>query len=243
MMTREKVSQVSGKMLKSISISIVTLGLAALLLSDVANAHSSSIQQAEQFLKQQLAIDYDGEVRVTSFSFDTSTLRECQNEVNYNIQDYKNLSSRVVVQASCSAPQWSVYFPFKAEILKTVVLTNRSLSKGSVLQESDLSLQKRNTLPFNHGYYENISEVIGLETSTAMRAGALLKPESLSSPILINRGDLVMIKAQVPGIIISMHGIAQNNGALGDLVKVKNSSSAKVVEGKVISRGAIQVLL
>jgi len=232
-------------MAKSVSISIVTFGFVALLSFKSIQVASAAtfLQEAESFLKQQLALDYDGEVRVSNFSFDGNNVKECRSEVHYHLQDYKNLSSRIIVQASCSAPQWSLYFPFKAEILKKVVLANRPLSKGALIQESDVSIQKRNILPFNHGYYENISEVVGLETNTAMRTGALLKPESLISPILINRGDLVTIKAQVPGIVISMHGVAQNNGALGDLVKVKNTSSSKIVEGKVVSRGAVQVLL
>jgi flagella basal body P-ring formation protein FlgA len=220
-------------MAKLVSISIVTFGFAALLSLGSINAASATptfLQEAEQYLKQQLAIDYDGEVRVTNFGFDANSVKTCQSEMTYSIQDYKHLSSRIVVQASCTAPQWLTYFPFKAEILKKVVLANRALSKGTVLQESDVSVQKRNILPLNHGYYENTSEVVGLETNTAIRTGAFLKPESLISPILINKGDLVTIKAQ-------------NNGALGDLVKVKNSSSTKIVEGKVISRGAIQVLL
>lgn len=232
-------------MVNTISRSIVTVGFAALLsLTGMSTAAATTPQQeAEEFLKQQLTLDYDGEVKVSNFGFDAKHNKTCQSELNYSIQDYKHLSSRITVQATCSTPQWSVYIPFKAEILKKVVLTNRALSKGTILQDSDLSVQKRNILPLNHGYYENASEVVGLATNTMIRAGAFLKPEGLSAPILINKGDLVTIKAQVPGIVISMHGVAQNNGAFGELVKVKNSSSNKVVEGKVISRGAIQVLL
>jgi flagella basal body P-ring formation protein FlgA len=227
-------------------IFIATFGISTLLgLGNSAHAIENSVmlKEAIAVLTNQLAMDYDGEVQVSNFGGDTHNARECHSEVNYSIQDYKNLSSRVVVQASCALPQWNIYFPLKAEILKKVVLTNRSLSKGSILAQSDLSLQKRNILPLSHGYYENVNDVVGLETNTAMRTGSLLKPESVTAPILINRGDLVTIKAQVPGIVISMHGVAQNNGALGDLVKVKNSSSNKIVEGKVISRGAIQILM
>jgi flagella basal body P-ring formation protein FlgA len=42
---------------------------------------------------------------------------------------------------------------------------------------------------------------------------------------------------------ISMKGIAQQNGYVGDIVKVRSTGNQKTITGRLVSRGLVQVEL
>jgi len=58
---------------------------------------------------------------------------------------------------------------------------------------------------------------------------------------LVRSGDEVRIQAQGPGFEISLPGIAQNDGAMGELVTVVNSRSGSRLRGKVSGADRIDV--
>ena len=58
---------------------------------------------------------------------------------------------------------------------------------------------------------------------------------------LVRSGDEVRIQAKGPGFEISLPGIAQNDGGLGDLVTVVNSRSGARLRGKVSGADRIVV--
>jgi flagella basal body P-ring formation protein FlgA len=61
------------------------------------------------------------------------------------------------------------------------------------------------------------------------------------SPLLIKKNDKVNIHYHKNGISIETIGIALEDAGAGDMVKVKNIDSNKVVVAKVKSAGVVEV--
>lgn len=72
-------------------------------------------------------------------------------------------------------------------------------------------------------------------------AGAVLTPAAIASPRIIQRGDRVLLTADVGGISVRVGGQALMHGTLGDRVRVRNLSSQRVVEGLVLADGTIDI--
>ena len=60
-------------------------------------------------------------------------------------------------------------------------------------------------------------------------------------PLAVKRGQLVKIVAKKSGIYVETTGRALQNGHIGDIIKVKNVYSRKVIEGKVVDEGKVVV--
>ena len=63
--------------------------------------------------------------------------------------------------------------------------------------------------------------------------GTVVLQRYVEIPFAIKRGQLVKIVAEKNGIYVETTGRALQNGHVGDIIKVKNIYSKKVIEGKV----------
>ena len=74
-----------------------------------------------------------------------------------------------------------------------------------------------------------LDDAIGLSSKHALQRRPITK-EELVSPVLVGRDQPVMIVYQSAGITASMPGVALKNGRKGEMVKVRNASSQRVIQ-------------
>jgi flagella basal body P-ring formation protein FlgA len=65
--------------------------------------------------------------------------------------------------------------------------------------------------------------------------------KDLIEPKIIKRGERVMITAAKSGIGIRMNGIAQSDGNRGQVIRVKNQNSERVINAIVTGIGEVTV--
>jgi flagella basal body P-ring formation protein FlgA len=68
-----------------------------------------------------------------------------------------------------------------------------------------------------------------------VRSGDLVKPQ------LVKRSEPVILYFEVPGIVLSARGKAEDNGALGDVVNITNVQSKRIIQGTVTGPGQVTV--
>jgi flagella basal body P-ring formation protein FlgA len=64
----------------------------------------------------------------------------------------------------------------------------------------------------------------------------------VNKPVLIKRGSMVILIALVGSMEVTASGQAMQDGYEGQLIRVKNVNSNKIVLGKVIEENKVQVL-
>jgi len=91
----------------------------------------------------------------------------------------------------------------------------------------------------NRGYFRDPAQVIGLKARRSLSPNTALTPQLLEAALLVNKGDSVIIQAQISGLSIRTQGVALEDGSLGEQIDVMNSRSQKVIRAYVISRGVV----
>jgi flagella basal body P-ring formation protein FlgA len=125
-----------------------------------------------------------------------------------------------------------------------VVVAATDLPRGALLTEKDLSLEELDITALHRGYMEEITDAIGKKLKRNLQRGQVLTPHQVATPLAVKRGNRVTIIASTPGAFeIRMQGQAMDNGAAGDRIKVKNTSSKRVVEATIRSPGIVEVAL
>ncbi|MGH8854019.1 MAG: flagellar basal body P-ring formation chaperone FlgA, partial [Telluria sp.] len=74
----------------------------------------------------------------------------------------------------------------------------------------------------------------------SLRAGEVLRAGQLASPLMVKRGDQVLMVARHEGIEVSMAGEALDAGARGAVVRVRNAASGQVVRMRVAGAGTVE---
>ena len=83
--------------------------------------------------------------------------------------------------------------------------------------------------------------IIGHEARRALRAGEPLRSYDLQRPLMVERGELVTLVFQAPGIQLSVRARAMENAADGELARFVNLQSNRTVEALVDGPGRARV--
>jgi flagellar basal body P-ring formation protein FlgA len=165
-----------------------------------------------------------GDLQVLSLSYDPHTTRF---DVTFD------LASSAVLHH-----QPARFFGTAIETIPAVAVEH-PVERGQVLKQSDLTILRR---PKSEtGGISNIAAVIGLAARQQLRPGQPLHTADLAKPEVVQRNDTVTIVYQAPGIMLTLRGVAQEAGAIGDMIGVLNADSKRTVQAQVIAPGRVSV--
>jgi len=148
------------------------------------------------------------------------------------------------IGVKCSSPvAWTVYVPVKVKVLKAVVVAVKPLSANQVITAADVKLQQKDIGSLRQGYMDNIRQLVGQQLKYSVALGTVLKPSSVQAQKVVRRGEHIMLVAVAGKMEVRMSGTALSDAGLGQRVRVKNSSSKRVVEGVVDGPGIVKVIM
>jgi flagella basal body P-ring formation protein FlgA len=165
-------------------------------------------------------------------------LEQCTQALNPSIEYGQLSQNNFTVKISCSSPKkWAVRIPVKVQVFKQVVITTQHISKDMPINGAELKLQRQDVSQIGDAFYESIDDLTGLVAQKNIASGSVLKHHMVKQPTLVYRGQMVKMVIEAPGLTIEGTGIAQNDGIKGQLVKVKNVRSNRVVDAMVVDAG------
>ena len=146
-------------------------------------------------------------------------------------------------ESGADAKPWTVYVPARIGVRGRVLVTRHPLPRGSRITASDLEYREFDLTTLRRGYFTDQERLVGKILRQALPAGKVVSPEILDRPKLVRRGQEVTILATSGGFEVRMKGQAMMDGASGEIIKVRNLSSRRIVEGEIIAAGTIKVPL
>lgn len=169
-------------------------------------------------------------------------LARCEEGLRVFFAPGAHSGSRRTVGVSCPGHKpWTIYVATRVIHRGEVLVSTRNLARGTVLTESDLTLEERNLEEGPAGYLRDAAQALGKRTLRPLRLGAALSAGTLEDVQVIARGQRVWLLAQSRSLSVRMAGTALEAGAPGERIRVQNDASKKVVQGLVGEDGSIRV--
>lgn len=151
-------------------------------------------------------------------------------------------SASVTVNVRCPGPRpWSIYVPARASALGPVVILARPVPVGAPLGAADLRVEEREVQGLGGGHFTDPGQLVGKTLRRAVTPGEPLVPTAVTNPPLVRRGERVVLVARLGGLDVRMPGEAMGDAAEGETVSVRNLGSQRVVAGRVVAQGTIEV--
>lgn len=138
--------------------------------------------------------------------------------------------------------------PMQAEVTVTlkahprVVTPRKSLAKGHRVQSQDLVFRPLPANELQSSHVTDPDQIIGMEVRTSLRANRPIEVDSLTSPVLVHRGDLLEVRVVGGGITVTTNAKALGNGSASDLVEVETMRPRKRVIARVVSPGIVEII-
>lgn len=143
-------------------------------------------------------------------------------KIEYNNGTYDSISGKYILFAE---------MPVAARLIKV----------GEIVQASDLSSVKARLDSIKKGFVVDEKQIVGMLAKKHIPAGTMFRSQDIASPPVVKVNDPVNIVYSSGAINLKTTGIAMGNGAVGDMIKVKNESSGVVVLGQIINKNTVQV--
>ena len=106
----------------------------------------------------------------------------------------------------------------------------------------DLRLEEREVGSTSAKYLTSVDAAVGHEVNRLVREGIMLTEPMLQNPVIMQAGVQIYIVANVNGVRIKTEGVTLQRGREGDIIRVRNVHSSKVLRAKVLDATTVEVL-
>lgn len=209
----------------------------------VTHSHNAIQTAAKEFLINSIDTGKYSRINIQTGSMDNRLqLQQCSTPLTNKLAPGAQLRGKTTVHVQCTGDNpWTVYLSAQIQLFTQVIQTVEPLDRGHILKKSDLIATEVDISRLNNGYFTDMKNLLGKQLKRRLPQNKLIKPNYVKSPTLVKRGELVSIIAKNTGYSVKMTGTAMMSGAKGDRVRVKNTSSKRIVEGTVLQAGIIGI--
>lgn len=201
------------------------------------------IDQAQSYLAS--ALRQQGEGWSISPATAIDDIEVPQGEVSLKPRpiDVDHLSSRVPVHIDVYVNQVlarSVVVPFTVRVKQNVYIAKRSLPEGSIVTVDDFEI--RNDIV--GASQRESAPVASLDGTVRLRkriaGGQMLTAGQVSADGAVLRGDAVQLIVASNGIRIETRATAQQDGQLGQTIRVRMDGATEMTTARIVGPGVVQ---
>ena len=169
-------------------------------------------------------------------------LRACQKALKVEFSNRERTYGNTSLSVSCDAPiEWKLYLPVSIDLFDDALVSTRPLIRGQIIDTNLVEYQKSNISRLSSGYYSRGKNLENMEASRNLARGTLLTPANLRPRMMVKSGQQVTLILNYKGLSIKASGKALQSAKMGQLVKVRNNQSRKIIEGIVSGEALVRV--
>lgn len=144
-------------------------------------------------------------------------------------------------------PVYSVSQPDKkgwitAEVKKyvNVAILNRDLKFGEPITEAMITTDVR-YVPAGADIVQTAEGLIGMQANKYIPAGEMINSRDLKRETVMKKGQIVKAVFGKEAFEVSISALAEESGAIGDVIKFKNMDSQKMFSAKIEEKGVVRI--
>jgi len=128
------------------------------------------------------------------------------------------------------------------KIFQRVAVSTSRIRQGDVFTSKNTGYAERDVTHLPPNYIMNTDKVLGRQASTFIPKGALILDWMPKEIPAVKKGETVDLFKKVNGVFVKVRAVAVEDGNINGNIRVRNTSSNKVIEGTVISTGEVEAL-
>ncbi len=125
---------------------------------------------------------------------------------------------------------------------REVPVARRPLSRGEVVGSEDVMMARLNMAAVPKDAALSDDKVVGLAINASLGSGEFFRRDKLLTPMVIEAGARVTMMYRSKNFEATAKGTALEGGSVGQEIKVRNETSKKIIAGKVVEAGLIEVI-
>ncbi len=128
----------------------------------------------------------------------------------------------------------------KVEAIAPVAIANRNIRRGEAITPADFTFSDIDISRIS-GAITSAEDILGKKMRTPLRSGQPLRTSIVEAIPVITKGEPVRIVIRSASMLLTATGLALNNGASNQIIRVQNSNSNKVLLAQVTGPGTVEI--
>ncbi|MCU4676440.1 flagellar basal body P-ring formation chaperone FlgA [Catenovulum sp. 2E275] len=168
-------------------------------------------------------------------------INPCNGELVAEVPNFNAYSRHMTVKVKCNADsEWILYVPVQVKIMTPVIVASQYIESGQTISESDVQVQLLEKNRSRSGFIADKKTIIGSKAKRQIKSGQAIISRNIC---FVCRGEMVTIEAVTSGLSVKASGVAMADATYGETVSVRNTSSNRIIQGRVSSVGEVQIFL
>ncbi|MGF1696965.1 flagellar basal body P-ring formation protein FlgA [Vibrio lamellibrachiae] len=216
------------------------LVLFSFFAQSATNEQIEAIQQsAENYILNHIERPAGGELQVSAANIDSRVFAtDCPTPLQTSSSTLNSQSSNITVLVECQEDNWRLYVPVRLTTLGPQVTLASPLNRGQIITANDVTISMVDLHRFRRQGFSSVNMVVGAKVKRNLNVGSVIQDRDIC---VVCRNETVMIKANKGGMTITTRGTALSDGAAGEQIRVKNTKSNRIIEGRVTGIGEVTV--
>jgi flagella basal body P-ring formation protein FlgA len=135
------------------------------------------------------------------------------------------------------------YVSVKTPEMIALPVPRNSIRKGSIITENDLIVKdfKKEAIPSEA--VQDIAQIIGQQAKISLYKEKPISLKNIGSMTIVKRNDTVIMHFYKGLMVLQTTGRALEEGGAGDVIKVMNLNSKKIITGQITKSGDVDVAI
>lgn len=204
------------------------------------------IEQVEGFIRATMPWD-DNDIIIESLR-DPEDIEVAEGNLSYEVIPISSVyyigQVRYSVIVSVDAQvQKTVNVYLRVTVFKDVLVTSIPLKRGDLLTPQTVTIAKRELRTNTQDALTNPQDVMGMIAARNLPAQKIIKKEYIDMPVIVHRREMVKVIYPHPQFTIETVGVAKEDGALGEYIRVQNMDSNKLFFARIVGVRTVEVAL
>lgn len=117
------------------------------------------------------------------------------------------------------------------------IVPTRTIRANAIITDLDVTAKAGSTI----NGFDRALDVIGQEAKTTLYAGRPILFDDIGPPALVARNQIVSLRFETAGLVITTEGRSLERGGIGDRVRIMNLSSRATLFGQIHADGSVHV--
>ena len=169
-------------------------------------------------------------------------LKYCKSPLKIEFSNQQRTRGNTSLSIQCDQTGgWKIHLPVSIDIFDDILVSTKPLVRGQLIDGNLVKFEKNNISRLNSGYYTRSDDLQFFEAGRSLKRGSILTPRNLKPRMMVKSGQKVTLILDYKGIRIKSSGRALRSARIGQIVKVRNSQSQRIVEGIVSGEAQVKI--
>ncbi|MDR4505546.1 MAG: flagellar basal body P-ring formation chaperone FlgA [Candidatus Scalindua sp.] len=162
-----------------------------------------------------------------------------------SLADTNKMRGNLVVMVTAYSegiPLFKIPVHFRVRVFEFIAITKSKVDRHKSLTSENVFLARRETTKVQGSIFSNIDDLKGKITNRPVVPFTVITEEIIDTPPTIRKGDIVKLYIKTENFKIVTKGLAEENGVTGDIIKVKNFDTKKVIHGRIADEVNVQII-